>query len=651
MFHSLRRLLLGNPLPTDRMHTERIGSLVGLAVFASDGLSSVAYATEEILLALVLAGTAGLPYVLPVGIAIGCLIMIVAFSYRQTCLQYPNGGGAYIVAKDNLGTLPGLTAAAALLVDYILTVAVSITSGVAALISAFPEWAPYRVTLALAVIGFIALMNLRGVRESGAFFAGPTYVFVISMFALIGVGLWRTLTGGITPTPPHEIPAAVQGLTLFLILRAFASGCAALTGIEAVANGITAFKEPASQRAAKVLMALATLLLLLFMGITWLAHHYQIVPSHSETVVSQIASQTFGRNWLYFVIQTATFVILFLAANTSFNGFPRLASLLARDGYLPRQLANLGDRLVFANGIILLGVTAGILVVVFRGSTHALIPLYAIGVFLAFTLSQSGMVARWWRRRERGWQIGIAVNSVGALTTFVVLSVVLVAKFTQGAWVVAVLLPLLVLEFMAIERHYKGVARLLRLEQVERLPVHPTTVIVPVAGLHRGVLRALRFALGLGCPVRAVHVATSPAEAEKLQRQWAKLQVNAPLTILESPYRSLTGPLLEYVDNIAAEDREAFVAVVIPEFIPSHWRHAFLHNQSALALEFALRSRPNVVLISIRYLLSVALEEEDRGRKAAAEAAAKVASETPETGHGTPEVPLAESGPAREGQA
>lgn len=610
MPHSLRRILFGNPLPTERMHDEKISSFVGLAVFASDGLSSVAYATEEILMALVLAGTAGLAYCLPVGIAIGCLIMIVAFSYRQTCLQYPNGGGAYIVAKDNLGKLPGLTAAGALLVDYILTVAVSITSGVAALISAFPGLEPYRVTLSLVAIAFIALMNLRGVRESGALFAGPTYVFVASVLLLIGLGLWRTLTGTAPVTPDHAIPDAVQSLTLFLVLRAFASGCAALTGIEAVANGITAFKEPASVRAAKVLIALATLLLVMFMGVTWLAHHYQIVPSHSETVVSQIARYTFGRNWLYYVVQTSTFVILFLAANTSFNGFPRLASLLAQDGYLPRQLTNLGDRLVFSNGILLLGLAAALLVVIFQGVTHALIPLYAIGVFLAFTLSQSGMVVRWWRRRERGWQLGILVNSVGATTTFVVLSVVLVAKFTQGAWMVAVLLPLLIMEFIAIERHYKGVARLLKVAKVEKLPVRPTTVLIPVAGLHRGVLRALRFAAGLGCPARALHVATMPEEADKLRAQWEKLEINIPLEILQSPYRSLAAPLLEYVDKTVAADPQAFVAVVIPEFVPSHWRHAFLHNQSALLLEFALRSRPNAVLISIRYLLATALQEE-----------------------------------------
>jgi amino acid transporter len=627
------------------MHAEKIGGLVGLAVFASDGLSSVAYATEEILLALVLAGTSGLPYVLPVGIAIGALIMIVAFSYRQTCLQYPNGGGAYIVAKDNLGTMPGLTAAAALLVDYILTVAVSITSGVAALISAFPELEPYRVALALVVIAFIALMNLRGVRESGAFFAGPTYVFVVSMFVLIAVGLWRTLTGSIVPVPDHQIPAAVQTLTLFLVLRAFASGCAALTGIEAVANGITAFKEPASQRAAKVLIALATLLLLLFMGTTWLAHHYHIVPSHTETVVSQIASQTFGRNWIYFVIQTSTFVILFLAANTSFNGFPRLASLLAQDGYLPRQLTNLGDRLVFGNGIMLLALTAGVLVVIFQGSTHALIPLYAIGVFLAFTLSQAGMVVRWWRRRDRGWQMGILVNSVGALTTFVVLSVVLIAKFTQGAWVVSILLPLLVMEFLAIEKHYKGVARLLRLEKFEKVPVRPTTVLVPVAGLHRGVLRALRFAAGLGCPAKALHVATDEGEAQKLQRQWDKLDIGIPLVMLESPYRSLAGPVVEYVDKVIASEPEGFVAVVIPEFVPSHWRHAFLHNQSALLLEFTLRTRPQAVLISVRYLLSAALQEETREREAAQPPAPAA---TPPAGSGPS--PMA-AAPEREGEA
>lgn len=643
MPYSLRRLLLGDPLPTDRMHVERIGGLVGLAVFASDGLSSVAYATEEILMALVLAGTDGLPYVLPVGIAIGCLIMIVAFSYRQTCLQYPSGGGAYTVAKDNLGTTPGLVAAGALLTDYVLTVAVSITAGVAALVSAFPGLEGHRVLLSIVVIAFIALMNLRGVRESGAFFAGPTYLFILSMSALILVGLWRSYQGHLPPAPlPGSLPVT-QPIGLFLVLRAFASGCAALTGIEAVANGVQAFRAPAAQRAANVLTVLAVLLLTLFIGITWLAHHYQVLPSEQETVVSQIARHTFGTGGVYYVIQAATFIILFLAANTSFNGFPRLASILAADGYLPRQLTNLGDRLVFANGIIVLAVAASLLVVVFGGLTHALIPLYAVGVFLAFTLSQSGMVVRWWRRRERGWQFGMTVNSIGALATGVVLGVILAVKFTHGAWVVTLLLPLLVWEFRAIESHYKGVARLLRLEHVEKLPVHPTTVIVPVAGLHRGVLRALRFALGLGCPVRAVHVATSPATAEKLRQQWAKLEINTPLTVLESPYRSLTGPLVEYVDGVAAQDREAFVAVVIPEFIPLHWRHAFLHNQSALVLEFALRSRPNVVLISVRYLLSAAIQEEQQQGCAAAEAALPAPGSGPDD---SPKLPSSPAGPS-----
>lgn len=635
MPHSLRRLLIGTPLETSRMSHERLGPVVGLAVFASDALSSVAYATEEILLALVLAGTAGLPFTLPIGVAIGLLILIVSFSYRQTIIQYPSGGGAYIVAHENLGTTPGLVAGAALLIDYVLTVAVSVTAGVAAVISAVPELAGHRVMLSVIVIALVALINLRGVRESGLFFAIPTYMFIISLLALLGVGAVRALTGGFPPPLPPEALEAQKTLTWFLVLRAFASGCAALTGIEAVANGVQAFKEPAPRHAVQVLTALAILLLVMFIGITFLAHGYSIVPREHETVVSQVASTVFGRNWFYFVIQAATSVILFLAANTSFAGFPRLASLLARDSYLPRQLANLGDRLVFNNGIILLGLAAAILVIVFGGQTHSLIPLYAVGVFLAFTLSQAGMVVRWWRRREPGWRGGAAINSIGALTTFLVLAVILIAKFTTGAWMIVILIPLLVYEFQAIHKHYDGVAELLRVDQIEKIPVNPTTVIVPVAGLHRGVLRALRFAVGLSCPVVAVHVSIDDTAAKKLRKQWERLQVDVPLVVLDSPYRSLTAPLLEYVDAALARNPEAFVAVILPEFVPQHWRHAALHNQSAVLLQFALRSRPNAVLISIRFMLSQAARERDQARRAAAEkelaaqAAEKVESSEP----------------------
>jgi hypothetical protein len=399
------------------------------------------------------------------------------------------------------------------------------------------------------------------------------------------------------------------------VLRAFASGCAALTGIEAVANGVQAFKHPAPKHAVQVLVALALLLLIMFVGVTWLARSFDVVPSHTETVVSQIAEHVFGRNWMYYVIQVATSIILFLATNTSFAGFPRLASLLARDGYLPRQLANLGDRLVFNNGILVLAASAIVLVLIFGGMTHALIPLYAVGVFLAFTLSQTGMVVRWYRKRERGWRSGMLINSVGALTTLIVLAIILMVKFTAGAWMVVILVPVMVMEFRSIHRHYLGVADLLRIDKIEKLPVLPTRVIVPVAGLHRGVLRALRFAAGLHTDTVALHVAVNEEVAEKLKRQWAKLEVNVPLVILDSPYRSLVAPLLDYVDEELTKTPDGFVAVVIPEFVPQHWRHTFMHNQSALLLEFALRSRPNAVLISIRYLLGRAALEARQQRE------------------------------------
>ncbi len=609
MPHSLKRLLFGNPLATSQMAHERLGPVIGLAVFASDALSSVAYATEEILLALALAGTAGLSFSVSVGIAIAVLILIVAFSYRQTIIQYPDGGGAYIVAHENLGQTPGLLAAAALLTDYTLTVAVSVTAGVAAVISAFPELAGFRVAMGIAVIIIVALINLRGVRESGLFFAIPTYMFIVSLLGMLLMGLLRSVTTGFPePLPAGSLPVT-QALTWFLVMRAFASGCAALTGIEAVANGVQAFRKPTTKHAVQVLTVLATMLLVMFVGITWLAHNFNIVPNHHETVVSQIASQLFGRNWMYFIIQAATSVILFLAANTSFADFPRLASLLARDGYLPRQLSNIGDRLVFNNGILFLAGAAIVLVMLFQGLTHALIPLYAVGVFLAFTLSQAGMVVHWYRQRGAGWRTGLVINSIGAVTTLVVLVIILMVKFTAGAWMIVILLPLLVIEFRAIHRHYAGVADLLELDLTEKLSVRPTHVIVPVAGLHRGVMRALRFAAGLNCPTAALHVGVDDEAAEKLRQQWEDLEISVPLVVVDSPYRSLAGPLLEYVDETLKREPESFVAVVIPEFVPAHWRHALLHNQSALLLEFALRSRPNVVLISIRYLLRQAVRD------------------------------------------
>lgn len=605
MPYSLRRLLLGSPLATSRMIHERIGGTVGLAVFASDALSSVAYATEEILLALVVAGSMGLSYMLPVAAAISVLIWIVAFSYRQTITHYPDGGGAYIVAKDNLGVVPGLIAGAALLIDYVLTVAVSVAAGVAAVISAFPVLAPWRVEMAVLVVAFVALVNLRGTRESGFFFAGPTYLFIFSMLALIVVGIVRSVFSPAAAVPAEALEVQ-QGLTMFLVLRAFASGCAALTGIEAVANGVRAFKEPAATRAIGVLTVLAGLLFVMFIGISWLAHAHRILPDETgrATVVSQIAEATFGRGAFYYIIQAATAMILFLAVNTSFADFPRLSSLLARDGYLPRQLSHLGDRLVFSNGIIILALAASFLVAAFHGLTHRLIPLYAVGVFLAFTLSQTGMVVRWWRKREPGWATGIIINGIGAITTCVVLCVILLVKFTHGAWMIAVLIPVLVLQFRSINKHYQGVARLLTLDKVEKLPVHPTTVIIPVAGLHKGVIRALRFAAGLRTPAKAVHIATDPDVAQELQTKWGQLGIDIPLETVESPYRSLTEPLLQYVDRLLAEDPDAFVAVIIPEFVPQHWRHAFLHNQSAILLSFALRSRPNAVLINVRHALA-----------------------------------------------
>ena len=461
----LKKVFVGRPLATAQARHERLSKTSALAVFSSDALSSVAYATEEILLVLVLAGTVALGHSIPIGIAIAVLIAIVVSSYRQTILAYPQGGGAYIVAKDNLGTLSGLVAGGALLIDYVLTVAVSVAAGVAALTSAFPGLFPFRVVLCVVAVAAISTANLRGIRESGRLFAVPTYLFVASCAGMLAYGFAQWIIGVERPAAP-VLPAAdtLQGITLFLILRAFASGCAALTGVEAVSDGVPAFRPPEAQNARSVLVWLGVILITLFMGITFLAHHYGVGPRPEETVVSQLARRVFGGGLFYYAIQAVTMLILILAANTSFADFPRLSYFLARDGYIPRQFANRGDRLVFSNGILILGGTAAVLLVIFGGDTHSLIPLYAVGVFVSFTLSQASMVRRWLVRREAGWWWRWWLNAVGAATTGVVMLVIAGTKFTHGAWIVVVLIPVLVMVFMVVHRHYREVAGQLSLE-------------------------------------------------------------------------------------------------------------------------------------------------------------------------------------------
>jgi len=589
MFTTLRRMLIGTPLPSERIIHERLGKAQALAVLSSDALSSVAYATEEILLVLVLAGSAALGLSWPIAMVIAALLIIVAISYYQTVHAYPRGGGAYIVARENLGTLPSLVAGAALLTDYVLTVAVSTSAGIAAITSALPVLYPLRVGLALAAVAFVTLVNLRGVRESGRVFAVPTYFFLTTMFLLILAGLVRLLSGqAVTGSiGPATAPVAVQGLTAFLILRAFASGCTALTGIEAISDGVPVFKQPEADNAGKTLLWMTGILVTMFLGITILAHQFGATPREGETVVSQLARAVFGTSPLYYAVQVATALILVLAANTSFSDFPRLAMWIARDRFLPRQLANLGDRLVYANGILVLGGLASLLVILFGASTHALIPLYAIGVFISFTISQTGMVRRWLRLRTPGWRRSALLNGLGAIATGVVLVVVAGTKLLLGAWIILLLIPLLMQGFRTIHRHYDEVAEQLSLSRSWPTPVRRHTVIVPVAGLHRGVVKAVQYAQALGGDLHVVTAEIDAEETARLRTRWQEVMPEVSLEVLPSPYRSIVAPLLEFIDSFVQE-RGDYVTVVVPEFVPTRWWHNLLHNQSAWLLRLAL---------------------------------------------------------------
>src|SRR5437764_9831494 len=574
-----KRWILGRPLSTAQAGQERLANPVALAIFSSDPLSSVAYATEEILLVLILAGTAALHYSIGISIVIVGLVAILTVSYRQTIFAYPSGGGAYIVAKSNLGEPAGLVAAAALLIDYVLTVAVSVAAGVAAITSAFPALHEHRVALGLASIVILTWGNLRGVRESGRIFAVPTYLFVGTLALVILIGFGRTL---FAPPVEHQVPPvpAVEGLTLFLLLRAFSSGCTALTGIEAISNGVPAFRPPASQNAATTMFWMATILGGLFLGITILAYVYGLVPREEETLISQIARISLGGGVLYYFMQAATMLILILAANTSFNGFPRLASLLAKDSFLPHQMRVQGDRLAFSNGILILGACAALLLIIFRGDTHALIPLYAIGVFLSFTLSQSGMVWHWLDSKCKGWRKALAINLTGAVATGVATVVLAITKFTHGAWVVIVLIPMLIMMFRKIRWHYRIADWQLALDMYDRPKEPPPNVMVmPISGVNRAVVMALDYAFQCGRDLRAVYVDLDPNETVNVKGQWEKWGAKIPLVILPSPYRSFLTPLLKYIESVRQDYPGGWVTVVLPEVIPARFWQNLLHNQ------------------------------------------------------------------------
>lgn len=670
----IKRFLIGRALRSEQAIHERLSRKTALAVFSSDALSSTAYATEEILLVLAVASFAtqgvSFQYVVPISVGIAVLLAIVATSYRQTIHAYPSGGGAYIVAKENLGTTPGLIAGASLLVDYVLTVSVSIAAGVAAITSAAQgtrlAWLnDHRVAICLFFIVLIALANLRGVRESGALFATPTYVFIFSFLFMIGFGLFHYFVyGGAAPLPATEELKTAEGyslqpLTLFLLLGAFSNGCAALTGIEAISNGVQAFKKPEAHHAAQTLMWMAFLLTTMFLGTSVLAYLYGVHPHENETVISQFARLMFtgGMGWFYFLVQGATAAILVLAANTAFADFPRLSSLLARDRFLPRQFANRGDKLVFSNGIFILAIFAGLLVVVFGGDTSRLIPLYAVGVFLSFTLSQTGMVRHWLKERTRSgsgrkekddhnseqadsnlnsntaaealpdveleneeihrsyfvtdevtapsnWKKSIVINLVGAMATFVVLCVFIATKFIHGAWIVVVVIPLLVLMFSSIHKHYLGVAKQLSTEGLAQLSPIKHSVIVPISGIHRGVICALQYAKSISPDeVQAVYVDFDEEATAKLREKWKQWGAGVQLVVLPSPYRELTRPLLRYISRLGRQRDDDMITVVLPEFIPAKWWQHILHNQSSLLLKGALLFKKGVIVASVPYHL------------------------------------------------
>jgi len=600
--HRLKRLFVGTPLPTAQQRHERLGKTTALAVFASDALSSVAYATEEILLVLILAGSVALSYSLPIAVAIAVLIAIVVSSYRQTIHAYPQGGGAYIVSKDNLGTCAGLVAGAALLIDYVLTVAVSVAAGVAAVTSAVPVLFRYRVWLCVAAVVVVAVANLRGIRESGNLVAAPTYLFIGSLGVLLVYGGLGAIFDFIPEAPYPQHPPGLEGVGLFLILRAFSSGCTALTGVEAVSDGVPAFKRPEAQNARVVLTWLGAILITLFLGITVLTYDFGILPRPEETVISQVARHVFGRSAFYYVIQAGTMLILLLAANTSFADFPRLSFFLARDRFIPRQFAAQGDRLVFSNGIVILAGLATLLLVVFGGDTHALIPLYAVGVFLSFTLSQASMVRRWLRLREEGWWWRSWFNGLGALVTGLVMLTIAATKFTHGAWIVVFLIPTLVVMFLGVHRHYEKVAEQLSLEGFAPPPPMTTTVLVLVGDLHRGVIKAIQYAQALSPNAKAVFVETDPERTRKLEEKWRKMGMGVPLIVLASPYRSLLGPLLEYIDHLQTDENHV-VTIVLPEFIPARWWQLGLHNQTALLIKGAMLFRKNVIVTDVPFHL------------------------------------------------
>jgi amino acid transporter len=617
-YRRLKQLVFGRPLPSERLEHERLNKKTALAVLSSDAISSVAYATDQIL--FVLGGAIGLAavnYVVGVSGVIVGLLVLVGLSYRQTVFAYPNGGGSYTVARENLGVMPGLVAAAALLTDYILTVAVSISGGVAAITSAYASLAPHTVLLCSVSILVLATVNLRGVRESGAAFSLPTYAFIVVMLALLGVGAFRALGGHelaplagaikVDPVSAQQHGGGFSPITgfalVYLLLRGFAEGCAAMTGTEAISNGVMAFKAPAQKNAAITLGWMVAILALFFLGVSSLAQHYHVMPTTSETVLSILGRHVFGGGPLYYALQYSTFAVLVLAANTAFADFPRLAGILANDGYMPRQLAARGDRLAYSNGIVVLALVAWLLVWLFEGNTNALVPLYAIGVFICFTLSQAGMVVHWRATRERGWRWKAALNGIGAVATGLVSVIQLVTKFTAGGWIIALIIPMIILVLRKIHAHYLEFANEIRfLGQSPITPLHHT-VIVPVNGITKATSGALVYATLISDEVLAVYIEVDERHTARMRAEWEAWDVGVPLVVVPSPYRSILKPLVEYVENLRMVSPGELVTIVVPEIVPKRWWEHLLHNKTALYIRTAFLFKPNVVVTAIPYLV------------------------------------------------
>lgn len=610
MFRKLSHVLIGKPLHNRELANERMANWKALPIFSSDALSSVAYGPEQIMLILAVPGILAYGFIAPVAIAILILLAIITFSYIQVTRANPGGGGSYAVAKTHLGETPSLVAASALFTDYVLTVAVSVSSGTAAIVSAFPLLLPYQVSIDLFVLfALLMIINLRGTRESSTAFVFPTYAFILGILLLIGVGLFQALTGT-TPTIPAESLEKQWSLSmLYLALRAFSNGCSSMTGVEAISNGVPMFKKPEVDNATKTTYHMAILLAIMFAGITFLIMHYHILPIEGVTALSQIAEKALGRNFLYYYVQFTTMMVLYLAANTSFSGLPPLLSILAKDGFMPRYLANRGNRLNFSNGIVLLSITAGILIVAYQGDTENLISLYAVGVFLSFTIAQSGMVIHWFKEKSPHWMTHAFVNGFGALITGIVVLIIMITKFVHGAWMVLVFIPIMVWIFKKIHHHYQDVSNelSLSLDEMERIlekPAGKNWVIVPIATPTRVVAEALKYARTISNHVIALNIAIDNEKAQRVQEKWNTLDLNVDLIIVNSPYRQVVAPLLDYVETIRKQKApEDYITILIPEFETKKWWHRLLHNQTGWVLGTLLVLKDDIIVTRVPYHL------------------------------------------------